>query len=216
MYKTYEGFNTDYPQKKYSPSTDKPIPSALDGTSYISPDSNGDCPSGFERDETDPNSLCHGGCNQGKFYNVDKNVYGCVILNNDYPQQNYSSASYPFAQDKKTNIVSPNIDATCPKYFNLDIRSGLCYTTCKEGQTFYGEIGCALLNTQYSQTEYDGSNNPYPIAEDGNTKFVSPTSNALCPKNFSLDYSSGLCYTECPTGTKFNGNKSGSSIIGCH
>lgn len=214
-YKTYEGFNSDYPQKKYSPSTDKPIPNALDGTRYISPDSNGDCPSGFERDQSKSESLCHAPCEKGSFYNVDNKIYGCVLLNKKYPQEKYSTETYPYAEDKKTNIVSPSIDGRCPKFFELDIKTGLCHTKCNKEEMFYGNIGCLKINTNYSQTNYDGSRNPYPIAEDSKTKYVSPTSSALCPKKFSLDYISGLCYTDCPAATKFNGTKSGSSIIGC-
>jgi len=215
MYKQLEGFNTDYPQSRYKPSTSTPIPTALDGTPYLSPDKTGACPSDYQRDETNPNSLCHAPCKEGKFYKTEGHTYGCVLLNTDYPQSNYSKATYPFAQDTKTNIVSPSIDAICPKYFDLDLRSGLCYTKCKEGETFYGEVGCAKLNTYYPQSSYDGTN-PQPTAADGTTKYVSPTSTAKCPKNFVLDYTSGLCHTECPSGTKFNGNKSGSSIIGCN
>ena len=217
-YKTYEGFNIDYPQNHYSPSTDKPIPTALDRiTSYMSPDSAGECISGFQRDKTNENSLCHSQCKENeKFYHVNKNVYGCLILNKEYSQEKYSSSNYPLAEDKKTNIVSPNIDGTCPNYFNLDIKSGLCYTKCtNDAQTFYGKVGCVKLNTEYSQSKYDGTANPYPIAEDGNTRFVSPNSSGICPTNFFLDYSKGLCHNECQSGKKFNGDKSGSSIIGC-
>ncbi len=216
LYKTYEGFNSDYPQSRYKPSTTTAIPTALDGTPYISPNKDGSCPPDFVRDQTETNSLCHISCKEGKFYNTDKKVYGCVLLNTEYPQTNYSSASYPLAKDNKTNIVSPTIDAKCPNYFNLDLRSGLCYTKCKEDYTFYGEVGCAKLNTSYLQHAYDGSDNPYPIAGDGETKYVSPTTTAICPDNFSLDYSSGICHTECPSGTKFNGKKSGSTIVGCN
>ena len=223
LIKTYEGFNTDYPQSRYSPSTKTPIPTALDGTPYLSPDTNGNCPSTFERNKTESNSLCHASCKEGDFYYDDDQVYGCVLLNNLYPQTKYSKENYPFAEDKKTNIVSPTIDAKCPKYFDLDIRSGLCHTKCSEGNKFYGQAGCALLNTNYLQTTYDGSDNvhdasdnPYPIAADGTTTYISPTSNAICPKNYSLDYNSGLCHTECPSGTKFDGKKSGSNIIGCN
>lgn len=217
-YKSYEGFNNQYPQRKYTPSTNIPIPTALDGTSYMSPDSNGDCPSGFKRDITDENSLCNGGCSKGKFYHVDDQVYGCVTLNTDYPQSDYDSNSlFPFADDKKTNIVSPTSTAKCPDKFVLDIRSGLCHTQCpNDKQKFYGQKGCIILNNNWSQTQYDGSDNPYLIAEDKKTKFVSPTSTAKCPKNFNLDYTSGICHTECRSGTKFNGEKSGSIIIGCN
>jgi hypothetical protein len=216
--KTYEGFNNKYPQKKYKPSTNTPIPTALDGTSYMSPDANGDCPSGFERDITDEKSLCNGGCKQGKFYSVEDTVYGCVLLNTKYSQSEYSGSNYPFANDKKTMIISPTSEAKCPNNFKLDIKSGLCHTECEENNLFYGEMGCALLNTKYSQTQYDGSDNPYLIAEDTKTQFVSPTSLGKCPKNFVFDYPSGLCYTACKSGRKFNGNKSGSgnSVLGCN
>jgi hypothetical protein len=214
--KTYEGFNSDFPQSRYSPSTTTPIPTALDGTPYLSPDKNGNCPSEFERDQSNPESLCHGVCKQGNFYYKDNKAYGCVLLNKDYPQTNYSKENFPFAKDQKTNIVSPTIDATCPKYFDLDLKSGLCYTKCNGDTTFYGEVGCLKLNTKYSQTIYDASKNPYPIAADNETKYVSPTSSAKCPDDFSLDYKSGLCYTECPSGKKFSGDKSGSTIVGCN
>lgn len=209
-----EGFNSDYPQSNYVPSTDSPIPTAMDGTAYLSPNSNGDCPKGFQRNINDPESLCHGGCKEGKFYKVDDNIYGCVKLNQKYPQIKYQD--YLLAYDKKTYYVSPTTEATCPKIFNLDTTTGLCHTKCKNDEKFYGEIGCAKLNTAYSQTQYDGSDNPYPLAQDSITNFVSPTSMALCPKGFSLDYSSGLCHNKCPPGKKFNGEVSGSSIIGCN
>jgi hypothetical protein len=216
VYKTYEGFNSEYPQSRYKPSTTTAMPTALDGTPYVSPDKNGACPSDFERDQTNPKSLCHAVCKEGKFYHIDNKVYGCVLLNTAYPQTNYSTATYPYAKDNKTNIVSPTIDAKCPNYFDLDLRSGLCYTKCNGDDIFYGEAGCAKLNTKYLQTIYDGSDNPYPIAADGTTKYISPTSTASCPNKFSLDYSSGICHTECPSGTKFNGKNSGSTIIGCN
>lgn len=216
LIKTYEGFNSDYPQSRYSPSTNTPIPIALDGTSYLSPDKNGNCPNGFERDQSNSNSLCHPACKEGEFYYDDNKVYGCVLLNKLYPQTKYSKENYPFAEDQKTNIISPTIDAKCPKYFDLDIRSGLCHTKCNEENKFYGKAGCAKLNTNYLQTTYDGTNNPYPITSDGTTTYVSPTSNAICPTNFVLDYKSGLCHTECPSGTKFSGDKSGSTIVGCN
>jgi hypothetical protein len=216
VYKTYEGFNSDYPQSRYKPATDTAMPTALDGTPYVSPDKNGLCPSEFERDENNPNSLCHASCKEGKFYNSDTKVYGCVLLNTAYPQGNYSNETYPVAKDSKTKIVSPTIDAKCPKYFDLDLRSGLCYTKCNDDYKFYGEAGCAKLNTSYSQNNYDDIENPYPIAADGTTKYVSPTSTVTCPNKFSLDYSSGICHTECPSGTKFDGKKSGSTITGCN
>ena len=213
LYKSYEGFNVDYPQEKYVPYTDLPIPTAQDGTLYISPDSNGSCPIGFERDNY-TNSLCHKKCKEGKFYVENESVYGCIPINIDYPQENYDS-NYPFAEDKKTYIVSHK-NAKCPDNFVLDTTSGLCHTVCPTGQSFYGKYGCVKLNTNYSQTTYDGSNNVYPISEDGYTTFVSPTSTAKCPEgeNFVLDYQSGLCHTKCESGI-FNGKRSGSSIIGC-
>ena len=221
LIKKYEGFNTDFPQSRYKPYKSTPIPTARDGTSFLSPDIDGNCPSGFDRDKTNPDSLCHAKCAQGKFYYNDDELfnkpYGCVILNTSYPQTNYSKASYPFAQDNKTNIISPDIDAKCPSYFDLDLRSGLCYTKCPIiEQKFYGEIGCIKLNTTYSQADYTGSpDNPYPIAADKNTTYVSPTSNAECPDEYILDYPSGLCHSPCPKGTKFNGDKSGTTIVGC-
>lgn len=215
LIKTYEGFNTDYPQSRYKPSTTTAIPTALDGTPYISPDKSGSCPTDFERDESNVNSLCHAECKKGKFYHTDNKVYGCVSLNTDYPQSNYSKENYPFAKDTKTNIVSPTIDAKCPKYFDLDLNSGLCYNKCKDDLKFYGEIGCVKLNTTYSQNTYNGDSTPYPIAADNETKYVSPTSNAICPDKFSLDYSSGLCHTACPSDKKFNGSNSGTTIVGC-
>lgn len=215
LIKTYEGFNTDFPQSRYKPTTSTPIPVALDGTPYLSPKNNGECPTDFQRDESDPNSLCHAKCKNGKFYYDDTKVYGCVSLNTSYPQSNYSKENYPFAKDSKTNIISPTVDAKCPKYFELDLKSGLCYNKCKGEQKFYGEAGCVKLNTSYSQNTYDGSSNHYPTAADGETNYVSPTSTATCPDTFLLDYSSGLCYTECPSGTKFSGDRSGSTVVGC-
>lgn len=209
-----EGFNTQYPESKYSPNTELQIPIALDGKPYISPDSNGKCPKGMVRDINDIDSLCNGGCNEGKFYKVDDTVYGCMLLNKNYPQTKYPK--YVLADDKKTYYVSPTMDARCPKFFNLDPKTGLCHTKCGDKEQFYGKIGCALLNTTYSQGQYDGSNNPYIYAEDNTTQFVSPTSSAMCPKGFYLDYSSGLCHTKCPSGKKFNGETSGLSIIGCN
>jgi len=211
---TREGFNNEYPQSNYSPNSEEPLPVALDGTTYVSPDSNGKCPKGMVRDISDKESLCNGGCDQGKFYKLDKTVYGCLLLNTDYPQMRYPKNI--LADDKKTYYVSPTVDAECPRMFNLDKKTGLCHTKCKENEKFYGNIGCILLNTKYSQSKYDGSDNPYPYTEDKITQFVSPTSNALCPKGFYLDYSSGLCYTKCPSGKKFNSEMSGESIIGCN
>lgn len=227
--KIFEGlseYNTDFPQINYSPNNDNPIPTALDGTAYISPDSTGQCPKGFERDQSDINSLCHGKCKPGQnFYKLDSTVYGCVALNRDYDQKNYSPSNnkpYPIADDTKTSYVSPNLDAKCPVHFKLDTKSGLCHTACTNKQLFYGMnpysksvIGCTLISTAYPQTQYDGSDNHYPITNDGTTQYVSPTSNALCPKNFVLDYPSGLCHTQCKDNKKFNGDKSGNSIIGC-
>ena len=210
---TREGFNNDYPESKYSPNSELQLPMALDGTTYVSPDSEGNCPEGMQRDLTDIDSLCNGGCKQGKFYRVDDTVYGCILLNKDYPQHKYPKNI--LADDKKTYYVSPTSDARCPKFFDLDTKSGLCHTKCRENANFYGTLGCALLNTTYSQGQYDGSDNPYPYAEDNTTQFVSPTSTAVCPKGFYLDYSSGLCHTKCPSGKNFNGETSGSSIIGC-
>jgi len=209
-----EGFNNEYPESKYSPNTELHLPMALDGKTYVSPDSNGKCPEGMERDINDIDSLCNGGCDQGKFYKVDDVVYGCMLLNKDYPQIKYPK--HILADDKKTFYVSPTVDARCPKFFNLDTKTGLCHTKCGENEKFYGTLGCALLNTAYSQSQYDGSDNKYPYAEDNITQFVSPTSTAVCPNGFVLDYSNGLCHTKCPSGTKFNGEPSGSSIIGCH
>jgi len=209
--KTYEGFNTDFPQSKYKPNRTTPIPTAVDGTPYLSPDENGNCPNGFQRDKNNVNSLCHGECPKGNFYYDDSkvfsNAYGCVQLNTSYTQTNYSKGTYPFAKDGKTNIVSPTTDAKCPQLFELDISSGLCYTKCDVGFNFYGDIGCIRLNTSYPQSSYN--NQTIPTAEDGITKYVSPTSNAICPKNFLLDYKSGLCYTPCQSGKKFSGDKSG-------
>ena len=216
-YKTYEGFNIDYPEKFYTPSTDEAIPIALDGiTSYMSPNSKGDCISGFQRDRNNDNSLCHSGCKPGyNFYHVDNKVYGCVQLNRDY-LGNYSSNNYPLAEDKKTNIVSPNIDGSCPNYFDLDIKSGLCHSKCKNyTQRFYGKVGCIKLNTNYSQSKYNGGDKPYPTAEDGTTQFVSPNSSGKCSNNFVLDYIKGLCHTPCHYGKTFNGDNMGASIVGC-
>lgn len=209
-----EGFNNQYPETKYIPHTEVPIPNALDGTPYLSPYSNGKCPEGMVRNINDPDSLCNRECKQGKFYKVDDTVYGCVSLNTDYPQIN--NPKYVLADDQKTYFVSPTIDAVCPNLFNLDTKTGLCHTKCGENEKFYGKIGCVSLNTKYPQSQYDVSNNPFPYTEDTQTQFVSPTSSALCPKGFYLDYSSGLCHTKCPSDKKFNGETSGASIIGCN
>jgi hypothetical protein len=218
-FKTYEGFNTDFPQSRYKPYKTTAIPTAMDGTPYLSPDENGNCPNGFQRNKSNPNSLCHGVCKTGDFYYDDSkvfsNAYGCVKLNTSYPQKNYSSATYPFAKDGKTNIVSPTIDAKCPNYFDLDLISGLCYTKCDVDHKFYGNIGCVKLNTTYPQSNYDDKN-PYPIAADQQTKYVSPTSNAICPNGFMLDYKSGLCHSPCPSNKKFNGERSELTIVGCN
>lgn len=214
-YKTYEGFNSDFPQKNYSPNTDKPLPTALDGSSYMSPNSDGKCPDGFERNLNDDNSLCHPKCNFGKFYSTKDKVYGCVSLNKKYPQEEYVKSNFPYAKDKKTSIVSPTSEGICPQNFELDIKSGLCHTKCIENGTFYGEMGCLILNTKFPQSEYDGSNNQYLLAQDQKTKIVSPTSAALCPTGFTLDYTYGLCHTECPARTKFNGTVSDATVIGC-
>lgn len=210
--KTYEGFNTDFPQSKYKPNRTTSVPTAIDGTPYLSPDEKGNCPNGFQRDRTNPNSLCHGACPKGNFYYDDSkifsNAYGCVQLNTEYPQKNYSKSTYPFAKDGKTSIVSPTIDAKCPQSFELDISSGLCYTKCDVGFNFYGKIGCVKLNTSYPQKSYNDKN-PIPTAEDGTTRYVSPSSTAICPSNFLLDYRSGLCHTQCPPGKKFSGDQTG-------
>lgn len=209
--KTYEGFNTDFPQSKYKPNRTTPIPTAVDGTPYLSPDEKGNCPNGFQRDQNDPNSLCHGACQRGNFYYDDSkvfsNAYGCVQLNTSYPQTNYSKGDFPFASDGKTNIVSPTVDAKCPKFFDLDLNTGLCYTKCDVGHNFYGAIGCVKLNTSYPQSSYNNKN-PFPTADDG-TRYVSPTASATCPNGFLLDYRSGLCNTPCPAGKKFSGDQTG-------
>lgn len=214
-YKTYENFNADYPQKQYSPHTTKQLPKALDGSTYMSPDSEGKCPDGFERNMKDDNSLCHPECKFGKFYSANNKVYGCVELNKKYPQEDYTNGAFPYAEDKKTSIVSPGVDAVCPSNFELDIKSGLCHTKCTDNSTFFGEMGCLILNTKFSQSKYDGSNNPYPLAQDQKTKIVSPTSLAECPSKFVFDYTTGLCHSECSDNTKFNGTVSGSSVVGC-
>lgn len=214
-YNTYESFNSDFPQKNFSPNTDKPLPTALDGSTYMSPDSSGKCPDGFERNMKDDNSLCHPECKFGKFYKANNKVYGCIELNKKFPQEDYANGTFPYAEDKKTSIVSPTADGTCPSNFELDIKSGLCYTKCKDNSTFFGEMGCLILNTKFSQADYDGSDNPYLLAQDQKTKIISPTSSAICPSNFMLDYTSGLCHTECPERTKFNGTVSGQTVVGC-
>jgi hypothetical protein len=214
-YKSYEGFNATYSQSKYSPTTDIAIPKAPDGTSYISPDKDGKCPGGFERDQSDVNSLCHAPCKMAdaKFYVPDGKPVGCSVLDMNYTMEN---EQYQFAKDKKTNIVSPQKDGSCPKNFKLDLKSGLCHTLCANGnQTFFGALGCMILNKDFSQTKYGSTDSPYPIAEDGNTRYVSPTPNAECPEGFSLDFESGLCYTTCTDSKTFNGKKSGTGIIGC-
>jgi len=214
-YKTYENFNVDYPQKKYSPNTDKPLPTAIDGSTYMSPNENGNCPDGFERNMKDDNSLCHPPCKFGKFYTGNNQIYGCLDLNTKYNPEDYSKGSYPYAKDKKTSIISPTPKAECPSNFELDIKSGLCHTKCPENSTFFGDMGCLILNTKFSQSEYDGSNNPYILAQDQKTKIVSPTSSAMCPSGFILDYTSGLCHKQCPDRTTFNGTVSGDSVVGC-
>jgi len=211
---TTEGFNNQYPETKYIPNTEVPLPTALDGTPYVSPYSNGTCPEGMIRNINDPDSLCNRGCKNGNFYKVDDIVYGCVSLNTEYPQIN--NPTHVLADDKKTYIVSPTIDATCPKFFNLDTKSGLCHTKCGENEKFYGKIGCVALNTKHPQSQYDVSKNEFPYAEDNTTQFVSPTSTAVCPNGFALDYFSGFCHTKCSSNKKFNGELSGSSIIGCN
>ena len=214
-YKTYENFNADFPQKQYSPHTDKPLPTALDGSSYMSPDSDGKCPDGFERDMKDENSLCHPKCKFGNFYAANNKVYGCMDLNKKYPQEDYANGTFPYANDKKTNIVSPTVKAICPSNFELDIKSGLCHTKCNTDSKMFGEMGCLILNTKFSQSDYDGSNNPYLLAQDQKTKIVSPTSSALCPSGFMFDYTAGLCHTQCPERTNFNGTTSGETVVGC-
>lgn len=214
VYQTYEGYNSTYPMKSYKPNTDTPIPTALDGTSFLSPDSEGNCPDGFQRDQKNENSLCHIPCKKGMFHYVGEYIYGCVLLNTEFPQGNYNG-NYPLALDNKTNIVSPNIDATCPEKYRLDVKSGLCYSPCPNNKKFYGMNGCILMNVDYSQGSYDGSDNPYILTQDGKTNFVSPTSSATCPKGFILNHEYGLCHNPCPSGKKFNGTKSGSSFVGC-
>ena len=209
-----EGFNDKHPEKKYIPYTDVPIPTAIDGTPYLSPYSNGNCPEGMVRNMNDPDSLCNRECKQGEFYKVDDIMYGCLSLNKDYLQINHPT--YVLADDEKTYFVSPTVDAVCPKLFNLDTTSGLCHTKCGENEKFYGKLGCISLNTKYPQSKYyDLSKNPLPYAEDNTTQFTSPTSNAECLKGFILDYSSGLCHTKCRPNKKFNGQESGTSILGC-
>ena len=213
-YTSYEVFNTSYKQSNYSPNTNKPVPVALDKvTTYLSPDTDGNCPGGYERDKNDINSLCHSKClDEAKFYNVDGLIHGCSTLDTSY---NATGNNYPFAKDKKTNIVSPKPTGACPSNFKLDTKSGLCHTDCPDSTyTFYGDLGCLILNKEYSQTQYGTTDTPYLIAEDGKTRFVSPTSSGACPPDFMLDYASGLCYTACQSGT-FYGTKSNSKIPGC-
>jgi hypothetical protein len=217
-YKSYEGFNTSYDQDKYSPNTDRPIPKALDGiTTFLSPDSKGKCPPNYVRDTNDVNSLCHSPCNPGaKFYSVDGLVQGCSILNMYIkPTKKDDKIIMPFAADKKTRIVSPEPNGSCPTNLILDTKSGLCHTACEDpSQTFYGTIGCSALNTGYKQSQYGTTENPYPLANDEKTKYVSPTSNAKCPEGFILDHASGLCYTKCSSGI-FDGQSVGTNIAGC-
>ena len=55
---TREGFNNQYPESNYTPNTELQFPMALDGrTTYISPDSKGNCPQGMERDINDIDSF---------------------------------------------------------------------------------------------------------------------------------------------------------------
>ena len=217
-YRSYEGFNTDYNQEKYSPNTDKPIPTALDKiTTYVSPDVNGNCPPDYTRDRNDVDSLCHSPCKPGaKFYSVDGLVQGCSILELRLPPQiiNNKPRGY-FASDKKTSFFSPKPNGSCPENFKLDTKSGLCHTECEDSRaTFYGPIGCSLLNTEYRQSRYGTTDEPYPVADDEYTKYVSPTSSATCPQGFILNHASGLCHTPCSSGT-FSGDRSGMKITGC-
>ena len=217
-YRSYEGFNTKYKQEKYSPNTDKPIPTALDKvTTYVSPDANGNCPPDYTRDRNDEDSLCHSACKSGgSFYSADGDVQGCSVLNMNFPaQKNNDKTIMHFASDKKTTFVSPKPNGACPDKFKLDVKSGLCHTACEDSRaTFYGPIGCSLLNTDYQQSKYGTTDNPYLVATDEKTKYVSPTSSAECPTDFILDHKSGLCYTPCSSGT-FNGQKNGTNIPGC-
>lgn len=212
-YISYEGFNTAYKQSNYSPNTNTPIPIARDKvTKYLSPNEDGNCPGGYERNKNDVNSLCHTKCKEdAKFYNVQGLIHGCVILDKSY---NATNNTYPFAKDKKTYIVSPKPDGSCPKNFILDTTSGICHTPCLDTYTFYGNLGCLLLNKEYPQTQFSSNDTPYPSTEDGNNLIISPTSNAVCPEGFNLDYESGLCHTPCEKG-QFYGTKSGSKVIGC-
>jgi hypothetical protein len=215
-YNSYEGFNTKYDQKKYSPNTDIYIPKTKDGTRYLSPDINGKCPGEFERDQSDVNSLCHTPCRvaDAKFYVVNDEVIGCSVLDMNYGMK---GGNYRIAKDEKTKIVSPQPDGSCPKNFKLDTKSGLCHIPCENSRhTFYGAFGCMLLNTDYPQTKYGTSDEPYPIAEDGVTRYVSPTSKIECPDDFLLDYENGVCHSVCPKGTFFDGKRSGLSIVGCN
>jgi len=217
-YTSYEGFNTSYNQEKYSPNTDKPIPTALDKTTtYVSPDVNGNCPPDYTRDRNNIDSLCHSKCKSGaKFYSVDGGVQGCSILEMRFPPKNNNGkTTMHFATDKKTSFVSPKSDGSCPENMKLDTNSGLCHTECEDSRaTFYGVLGCSLLNTEYRQSKYGTSDDPYPVADDENTKYVSPTSSATCPPNFILNHASGLCHTKCSSGV-FNGERTGTNIQGC-
>jgi hypothetical protein len=214
-YVSVEKFNTSYKQSNYSPNTNEPIPIALDKvTKYLSPDLNGDCPSFYQRDKNDENSLCHSQCYEdAKFYNVDGYIHGCVVLNTQFPPKKDGGSS--IAKDKKTRIISPESNGSCPKDFTLDVSSGLCYYPCADStKTFYGELGCLILNKEYPQTKYGTSSIPFPLADDGKTQYVSPTPDAKCPENFKIDIPSGLCHIDCSFGM-FNGDKYGSTIVGC-
>ena len=217
-YTSYEGFNTDYNQDKYSPYTDKPIPTARDKvTTYLSPDTNGNCPPDYTRDVNDVDSLCHSKCKPGaKFYSADGMVHGCSNLITFLPPiiKDDKIRGY-FASDKKTSFLSPKPNGSCPENFTLDTKSGLCHTECEDSRaTFYGAIGCSLLNTEYKQSKYGTKDEPYPVADDEKTKYVSPTSSATCPPKFILNHASGLCHTPCSSGT-FVGERSGMNIPGC-
>jgi len=221
-YRSYEGFNTSYKQSNYTPNTNIPLPLAADKvTNYLSPDKDGNCPGGYERDKNNVNSLCHTKCKEdAKFYVLDDVVHGCVILNTSYNVKDKLDASnnvntYPYAKDNKTNIVSPKPNGSCPKNFKLDTRSGFCHTECIDNTyTFYGDLGCLIFNKEYPQTEFGNNDKEYPTTEDGNNLIVSPTSSGVCPEGFNLDYASGLCHTPCEKGT-FYGTKSGSKVTGC-
>ena len=214
-YRSYEDFNVQYKQSNYTPNTNIPVPVALDNTTtYLSPDNNGRCPEGYDRDTRDTNSLCHSPCKgNAKFYNVDGYVYGCVVLDTSYNQQ--KNAPFALAKDKKTNIVSPRPNGACPKNFKLDTKSGLCYTECLDNTyKFYGDLGCIVLNKDYPQSQYGGNETPYPLTEDGNNLIVSPTSTGECPDGFKLELGSGLCHTPCDKGS-FVGTKTAAGIKGC-